>query len=252
MVLSKDDLMFLVGVVAITIFILIAFFISLIIINSKRRQQSEIEKLNAIIAAEDTERTRIAKDMHDDLGPLLSGIKLQINLLSGNSSPDQIETALSQTSLQLDNAIDNIRYIVRNLMPPGLQKHGLIKCILDFQFIVSKSKNTRFEFTHTGMENRFNEAAELNIFRVIHELINNSLKHSDCSQINLDMNLADGILRIYYTDNGKTMTSNPMRIGMGLQNIESRVNLFDGSLTKPLDFTEGAKYSIEFNVKKLF
>ncbi len=251
MVLTKDDLMFTVWMVSITILILVTFFLSLIVLNAKRRQQSKIEKLSAIIAAEDKERTRIAKDMHDDLGPLLSGIKLQINLLNRDSSPAQLESTLAETSSQLDYAIANIRYIVRNLMPPGLQKYGLVKSIEDFQFIVSKSKDRLFQFTHAGIEKRFNEAAELTIFRIIHELINNSIKHSSCTLITLDLKLAEDILTITYLDDGKTETMKSERIGMGLQNIESRVNLFDGTLVKPLDFSKGSNYLIKFSAEKI-
>ncbi len=252
MLLSKDEIIYLVSVFSLAIFFLIALFVAVIVVNSRRRQKLEIEKLQALISAEDRERSRIAKDLHDDLGPLLSGIKLQINLLDAGSDAGQLEAILTETSVQLDNAIGNVRYVVRNLMPPGLEKYGLVKSILDFQNIISKSENKKFEFLHSGFESRLNASAELNIFRIIHELINNSLKHSNCNLIKLELNLNDELLRINYSDNGKSTPSKIESPGMGLSNIESRVNLFNGKLIQPLDFSEGALYIIEFKSYKVF
>ncbi len=252
MVLSKDEILYLIAVVSVAIFLLVFLFVVVVIGNVRRRQKAELEKLHALIAAEDKERSRIAKDLHDDLGPLLSGIKLQINLLNGKSGSGQLEEVLSSTSQQLDSAIGNVRYVVRNLMPPGLEKFGLVKSISDFQNIVSKSENIKFEFQHSGIERRFKGTVELTIFRIIHELINNSIKHANCGIIKLDFVLNDEWLKISYKDNGKSPIKNGASPGMGLSNIESRVNLFNGKLKAPLDFSEGAKYEIEIRSNKLF
>ncbi|TAH39069.1 MAG: hypothetical protein EYC69_12805 [Bacteroidetes bacterium] len=252
MVLSKDEILYLIAVVSAAIFLLIFLFVVVVIANVRRRQKAELEKLHALIAAEDNERSRIAKDLHDDLGPLLSGIKLQINLLNGRSGPQQLEEVLNSTSEQLDSAIGNVRYVVRNLMPPGLEKYGLVKSISDFQNLVSKNENIKFEFKHSGIEKRFKGTVELTIFRIIHELINNSIKHSNCSLIKLDLILDDDWLKISYKDDGKSALTGDISPGMGLSNIESRVNLFNGKFKTPLDFSEGADYEIEIRSNKLF
>lgn len=252
MELSKDEFLYLIGLISFSILFIISVFISFIILSVKKRQKEEIKKLQAIISAEDSERTRIAKDLHDDLGPLLSGIKLQINLLDKNTDAVRMEEVLAETSAELDNAITNVRYVVRNLMPPGLEKYGLVKCISDFQSVISKSKNTHFEFSHSGLDKRFSPIAELNIFRIIHELINNSLKHSTGNLIKLDLNLNEEKFVIDYKDNGNALSEKKSIPGMGLSNIESRINLFNGLLMKAVDFSKGADYHIEFKSYKLF
>src|SRR4030095_7257445 len=102
MVLSKEEYLYLIGIVALGFVLLLAFFIIVMFRNIKIRKQSEIEKLNAVILTEENERSRIAEDMHDEIGPMLSAIKLQINAFGSSQSKQELAEAIAQTSVHLD------------------------------------------------------------------------------------------------------------------------------------------------------
>src|ERR1043165_9819500 len=135
MLLSKEEFLYLICIVAITILLLLLFFIVVLVLNVKIRKQKEIEKLNAAITTQENERKRIAEDLHDDIGPMLSAIKLQINSFQ-TEPPEKLSSGVKQTSMHLDNVIQNIRSIVRNLSPAYMNRKGLIASIEDFEKLV--------------------------------------------------------------------------------------------------------------------
>src|ERR1041384_7641328 len=115
MLLPKDEFLYLIFAVAVAFLLLLLFFITILIINVKMRKQKEIEKLQAIIDTQENERKRIADDMHDEIGPLLSAIKLEINSYPAITLKENLENKIKSTSRHLDTVIENIRNTVRNL-----------------------------------------------------------------------------------------------------------------------------------------
>lgn len=253
MVLSKDEFLYLIFIVAIAFMLLLLFFIIMVILNVKIRKQKEIEKLNAVITTQENERKRIAEDMHDEIGPMLSAIKLQINTFGSHAIKEELEESIKETSNHLDTVIQNIRGIVKNLSPAQLHKQGLIQSIEDFRMIIKKDIRVQFNFQYDSIDEKWNEQAEANIYRIVHELINNSLKHSNCNEINLSLRRYEKTFLIQYTDNGtmKMVTKNDS-VGMGMQNIKSRVAMLGGKLINHNDFSHGAFYQITIESKNLF
>ena len=215
--------------------------------NAKKRKKREFVALNAVIDMQEFERKRIAEDLHDQIGPILSAIKLKINSMRQTKNISEIESTVKETTSHLDTIIQDVRQVVRNLSPTKLNENGLIQTIEDFKNTIEEGHNIRFEFMHEGMDTRMREKAEINLYRIIAELINNSLKHSGCSLIKLMMKRYEKKTIIIYTDNG--VNSGPGKMakpGMGLKNIESRVNSFRGTLHSNKSFADGAYYSIAF------
>lgn len=246
--LPKDQFIFFIVVIAVSFLILFSFFIMVIVLNAKKRKKREVEALNAVIDMQEFERKRIAEDMHDQIGPILSAIKLKINSIMQMKNISEIENTIKETTSHMDTIIQHVRQVVRNLSPTKLNENGLIQTIEDFKNTIEDGHNIRFEFMHEGMEIRMREKAEINLYRIIAELINNSLKHSRCSFIKLIMKKYEKETIIIYTDNGNN--SEPFKTempGIGLKNIESRVNSFRGKLHRNENFANGAFYSITFD-----
>ena len=249
MQLSKDEFLWLIGIVATTFLVLAVFFISVLLINSRNRRLKKIEILNAMLVIQESERKRIAEDLHDDIGPMLAAIKLQINSYSSFTAEDLTKN-IKETSKHLDSMIHNIRRIVKNLSPTNLNRNGLISSIQDFGILIEREGKIHFKFIHDDLF-RLSEHAETNIYRIIYEMINNSLKHSNCDLISLSITRNKDSLVIIYTDNGNLPDTPNKGDGIGVRNIEQRVRLLNGAISKSENFSEGAFYQITFNNKNL-
>jgi signal transduction histidine kinase len=249
MLLSKSEFIYLVVIIGATFLILSIFFISVLVINTRNRRQKQIEMLQAMLNIQENERTRIASDLHDDIGVMVSGIKLMINSFP-DDAPDNLKSIVKETSVNLDKVFNEIRIIIRNLSPTKIKELGLVGSIEDFRKIVERSGRFQFNFIHDGIDESWGENAEINIYRIIHEMINNSLKHSNGNLITLSMQMKDGHLKIIYSDNG-TVTKMKKDSGMGIQNIEQRVKMLKGEISPLKDFRHGALYHILFDNKNL-
>lgn len=246
--LPKEQFIYFTAVIAITFFLLAAFFILVIIFNVRKRKQKEVEALNAVIDMQESERKRIANDMHDQVGPMLSAIKLKINSIKQIKDLTEIDYIIRESTSNMDTLIQDIRQVVRNLSPTMLSKYGLIQTIEDFKNVIERNNEIQFEFFHDGLYARMSEKAEINIYRIVAELINNSLKHSGCTLIKLTMKMHVKKTTITYTDNGINSNSDSVSSsGMGLKSIESRVNSFNGKLIFKGNFSGGANYQIIFD-----
>ena len=221
-------------------------------VNAKMKKQKEIEKLNAVIAMQEYERNRIAEDMHDEIGPMLSVIKLEINNFVTSQTKDDLMLNVKETSNHLDAVIQNIRDIVRNLSPTNLHAQGLVQSLHEFKTIIEKDSRLRFIFIHEGIYGTFTRQAEANIFRIFHELINNSLKHSNCTEMSVVLRMYEEDFVIFYHDNGRLKEDNKqLTVGMGLRNVESRIRALDGKTHFKSGFENGALYYIIFKNKNL-
>jgi signal transduction histidine kinase len=248
--LSKVEVLWLIGIIAATFFVLAVFFISVLLINSRNRREKKIEILNAMLSIQENERKRIAEDLHDDIGPMLAAIKLQINSFGGSGAQD-LPSNIKLTSYHLDSVIQNIRNIIRNLSPTNMNRRGLIASIEDFETLVVRNSNINFHFHHDGMTTSLNKNAEINIYRIIHEMLNNSLKHSNCTVIDLSLLMNKENMQIEYKDNGKLGTSQVKGNGMGLNNISHRVRLLNGKFIQCDSFKDGAYYHITLQNKNI-
>lgn len=195
----------------------------------KARQQEEILK-NTILSQE-KERKRIAQDLHDEVGAMLSVIKLNISLFERKAeNPNTKEFAL-ETKSYLDEVILQVRRISRALMPPSLEKLGLAVAVEELAAWVNKSGVIKVEYWKSGEPVRFGNKRELAIFRVIQELLNNAIKHSNASQISIKMHFGKALFAVSISDNGKGFEPDKMvKTGLGLKNLESRTQILKGQM----------------------
>ncbi|HNQ38533.1 MAG TPA: histidine kinase [Prolixibacteraceae bacterium] len=196
------------------------------------RNEMDRKVLDAIIKAEESERKRIAKELHDGLGPLLSNLKMSISALDCNGDHGQQEmiTGMKQVA---NESIAAVREISNNLSPHVLENFGLMSAVKAFAGKISESKVISMDIDGNIGEKRFQSSTEVALYRVLCELINNTLIHSEASAIRMRLTLAGGYLFIHYSDNGKGLPQGGGMTGhqgMGFSNIMSRLKAIDGRI----------------------
>ena len=214
------------------------------------RQRSLLNKrvLTAILRTEERARLNFSKELHDGLGPLLSSAKMSLSALSKNEESEEQRELLTNTQYVIDEAIRSVREISNNMSPQILIDFGLAQAVRNFVTRSSALHSINIRFDTNLRDERFENDVEVIIYRVICELINNSLKHSGCTNIALTLTLKDSTLTLHYSDNGKGF--NPEAVadcGMGLSNITSRIGSLSGSLD--IRSSEGHGMSANISVK---
>ena len=205
-----------------------------------RLQQMEQEQqkilLNASIRLQEEERQRLAADLHDDAGPLLATARLYLNENLVNQDKATQLQSIYQARQILDDTIQLIRNISHSLMPPTLKNFGLESAINDLFQKISGSGTINASSRFHEYKDRLKPDKELIVFRVVQELVNNILKHSNSSFIHLTQNMHNGscLLRKHHDGRGIIQTDfeklNKSNIGLGLKNISSRLKVAQGNI----------------------
>ena len=201
---------------------------------------------NALLEGEEIERKRLARDLHDGLGSMLSGLKIHINKLSdGNSKNINVE----KIENQLDNSIKELRQIAQNLMPESLLKLGLEVALRDLCIKLSDDK-TAIEFQYYRNSIQISESKQIIIYRIIQELLNNVFKHANATEILVSCNQNENIMYLTIEDNGKGFDSKNTNFfeGMGLKNIKNRIEFVKGNLEINSIIDKGTVFNIELKI----
>ncbi len=207
-------------------------YITCVARNITERKELEKKVLTAIIETEETERSRFAKEIHDGLGPLLSTIKLYVNELETASDSAEREEFIRYTNKLIDEAVTTARNIANNITPKIITDYGLIKSIDNFCESINATNLLHITFEHHEVGREIGSTLELTLYRIITELINNTIKHAQASQVLIRIVKSANRLRLVYTDDGigfdfdKAMQKAEDR--MGVKNIVSRVRSLKG------------------------
>lgn len=214
-----------------------------------QRQLMNRRILTAVLRTEEKARSTFSKELHDGLGPLLSSAKMSLSALAREEQDPARRELLGNTSTVIEEAIRSLREISNNLSPHVLNDFGLARGIRNFLDKSIAMHGLDIRFTTNLNEERFEKDVEVIFYRVICELINNSLKHAHCSRIDLALSHADSILTLDYRDNGcgfrPEMVSDT---GMGLSNISSRINSLGGSFDLDTAPGRGMKAAIRIDL----
>src|SRR5690606_38213288 len=167
----------------------------------QERQNAKISMLTALLDGQEQERARIARDLHDGLGGLLSGTKLQLSHLNDQTSVE-IQEKMQKGITQLDMAVDELRRVAHNLTPDLLQKFGLQEALNDYASRMCHD-NLEIDVQFLHFNNSMNPDQQLVIYRIIQELVNNAIKHAEPSQIIIQLVEEDSEYHITVEDDGK-------------------------------------------------
>lgn len=225
----------------------------------QKLQKMEIEQqkmmLNASIKMQEEERQRLAADLHDDAGPLLATARLYLNENLVNQDKVNQLQSIFQARQIIDDTIQLIRNISHDLMPPTLKNFGLESAINDLFQKISGSGTVNASQRFHDYKDRLKPEKELLVFRIVQELINNILKHSNSSFIHLTQNVhADKFyMRIHHDGRGIIQSDfeklNKSNIGLGLKNIGSRIRLLQGEILFEKDISQ-TYYKVTIEVPK--
>lgn len=211
------------------------------------RKQMEKQVLDAIIKTEEKERERFAKDLHDDLGPLLSSVKMYVGMLKKVEKKEKQDFILANLQEIVKEAIATTKDVSNDLNPHVLNNYGLISALR--LFVEKISQQTPIQFIEDIGEARYSAAIELSIYRIAKELINNSLKHAEASQLKLSIHEKGAFLCLDYEDNGKGFPEEMLRTskpgGMGLSNIISRAKSLNAKHAFHTQINKGFKFEIQ-------
>jgi signal transduction histidine kinase len=224
--------------------ILLLFVISLMSQYRKNKQLYK-EKLIAEITASEKERKKLASDIHDDIGPLLSAAKLQMNSLEIVNKEDEI--LVENAGKYIDEVITQIRQISNNLLPAVLIRKGFLSAIAEYCDSITVSGKMQVSYHFFPPENNFGDK-EVHLYRILHEIIHNCLKHSNASRVHLTVEEKNAQLIIQVKDNGKGFNYKKMieeNSGLGLKSLLSRVELMNGDMYVETSENNGVHYTIE-------
>lgn len=253
-----DNIYLLIFYSVLAIFILVTFFLVLYIRNQnmvwqqrKLFQDTEIQQqkqlLSAVIDSQEIERKRIGEDLHDEVGGTLSAIKLMLNAAMRQYNPADQEVILPAKQL-IDKMIVDVRNIAHDLSPPGLTMFGLYTSIEGFVSLINKTGELEIVIYNElkTEEKLLSEKAELALFRVITQLIANTLKHANATKIEICFKEQESNLEIIYRDNGKGFDVAILdeRKGIGMQNIISRLQMINATYTLETSLNKGFKMTI--------
>lgn len=219
----------------------LSFIFALIVFRI--RQKSDIEKIisaqqklhfNASIEAQEIERKRIASDLHDSVGQMLSLIKLNVSELNESICTQNSENQelLERSLTIIDNACEEVRTISHNLMPGSLIRLGLISATKDVIRNINSTSEIKVNLNTQLNGVRFKEKVEIAFFRIFQELINNSIKHSHATNIDVELSYDNQVLKMSVKDNGVGFSKESAFSGKGIgwKNIKSRLSLINGDI----------------------
>lgn len=209
--------------------------------EAKHQQELFYGTLEAI----EGERKRLARDLHDEVGASLSVMRLLVGEMSARKTPE-MEEAGNKYKLLIDNTIDNVRRISNDLLPQGLEEFGLSYAIEGLCEKIMEVSDADIQL-NIGVLDGISNTINLAAYRLLQELLNNAVKHSEASEIIIDLGKEQSNLVINYKDNGKgfDFIQAYQKRSLGLKNIETRTKLLNGTSKFETSPNAGLKVSIE-------
>jgi signal transduction histidine kinase len=223
--------------------VIIAFFITSIILYHRRYIRLQRERISAEIQSLENDRKRIATDLHDSLGPILSGVKLQISSID---VPDSKDAEIIQRATQhIDDIIQKMRQISYDLLPNTLDRRGLLDALQDFASMVTTHQELHIEI-YTINDGDIYKDKEIHIFRILQEIIHNTLKHARAQLLRIGFLWEEKELLIMITDDGVGFDVEKAKdaSGLGLKSLEIRTDVLGGRLLIQSGLGKGTRYYI--------
>ncbi len=194
------------------------------------QDEKQSNLLTAVFETQESERKRLAEDLHDSVGQVLSAIKLNLHRLDKVNNDSNPNNLLIDTRKLTDECIQEIRNIIHNVLPPVLTDFGLIDALKALCNKVEKVTEIKVAFSANFAAERFSSEIELTFYRIAQELFGNAVKHSGASAMQLLLVKENNQLVMSFSDNGKGFNIDKVKHGFGLKNIQSRAQLINGKV----------------------
>jgi len=240
-----DKIFYTAVVTSVLIAIIIIFFMISVIRYHRRYIFLQKERIHAQIMVQEQERKRIANDLHDSVGPMLSTVKLYMQSITlGNEADKQL---IDKATAYIDETISNVREISYNLLPNSLNRNGIFIALNEYIRRVTTRNTLKINFFPD--ENiRINKNKELHLFRIVQEIVHNTIKHSQASDLKIMISRQADNLLIVSEDNGVGFNLDSIQDragGLGLKSIESRCEMMNATMQITTATGKGCKFVIK-------
>ncbi len=235
---SQRDLFVFIGTGLLLILVFIYFWFQ------NKLQKRKLENIQAVLKSQEDERKRIARDLHDSLGMMLTAAQRQFEIasLEGNSETSE---AFTKANNIMTDANTEVRKVAHSMMSISLERFGLKEALEDlFQEIESSTEISINRSYH--LEFDLSKEDQREVFRVVQELVNNTIKHAGASEITFELNTASKQCTMSFQDNGKGFDLNKKGLGIGFKNIYSRTDILKGKLKVQSKLGEGSIFHLVF------
>jgi signal transduction histidine kinase len=241
-----DDKIFYITIfISLLIAVIILFFIISIVVYHRRYIQLQRERIVAEITILENERKRIAADLHDSMGPLLSTIKLNIHSIA--VTDDRDHAIIEKSSGYIDEVIRGLRQISHNLLPATLERKGLTEALHEFIRQLSEKQPLDIKF-HTAGEIDIPPEKQIHIFRIIQEITHNTLKHARATQLQIVLTRENGFYLVLVKENGIGFDVKKARnesTGLGMKSLAIRTDILRGSISIDSTPGQGTNYFVK-------
>lgn len=212
------------------------------------KQQQQLQLTQALLKGEERERKRLASDLHDGLGGMLAGVKINLSKLPLSDNGSDFGNALSKSIMQLDTSINELRRIARNLMPDTLLRLGLETALKDMCESLLTQK-TKISFQAFNIRADLRQDFQLAIYRIIQELLTNAIRHANANRILVQCSQNEAKFFITVEDDGQGFDyTKTIGHGIGLSNVKSRVEYLNGDMEIEAGLGQGTTINIELDV----
>jgi two-component system, NarL family, sensor kinase len=244
--IATAGMLFLVG----AIITFVVFYQKRMLQEQFKRQAMEFEyqqkMMQAELESQESERRKLAADLHDSIGGMLSTIRVGMSTMAKSLPNPQ---SMDETKQMLDDTISSVRRISRDLMPSTLEKFGLMYAIKELCERFEQTARISIRFSENGEIPKLDSQRELMIFRIAQELLNNAVKHAEATEIKVSTRMGSAI-ELVVEDNGIGFDADFFKTdaagnkGLGLYSIENRARLLGGEITFEKGRTKGSKTTL--------
>lgn len=195
--------------------------------------------LEATLHAQEEERRRVARDLHDEVGAMLALIRLNLHQMVSNTEceDENLLTNAQHMKQQLDEVLNSVRRISHDLMPVVLEKLGLVQAIDALRRTLATSGSIELIVRYNDKSKRLKPQHELLLYRMVQELLNNTIKHAQATQVSIELKFTPSETKLLYNDNGvgfdlaSLQQDKALRGGLGIMSLQSRAALLNGSIS---------------------
>jgi len=210
------------------------------------QREQEVRTLESLMEGEEKERFRIAKELHDGVNGDLSAIKFKLSsLLEMNN------TVIKEAVDMIDNSCEQVRAISHNLVPPSLKDFNLVEAVEEYCQSMNSIHEPEIHFQQMGNAISLDKKQEANVFRIVQELVTNSIKHAEAKEINVQLSHLENTLQLTVEDDGKGYDPKTVKSdGIGMHNVQSRVDYLNATIDF-LSNEKGTSYTIVMDTKTI-
>jgi signal transduction histidine kinase len=211
-------------------------------------RQQQVVSLQSMVNGQETERSRIARDLHDGLGGLFSTVKMYFSTLEHEQQQLKENELFKKSYEMVDTAATEVRRIAHNMMPEVLLKMGLIQALNDLCGNITASRLLKVSLQVNGMEERLGHSTEIMLYRIVQELLNNIAKHAQATEAIVQFIREDNRLSVTVEDNGKGFNTDAAdsKKQAGLESVKNRVDYLNGKISIESQSNIGTTVMMDF------